>query len=122
MACILLVEDNELIREMVVLYLTRSGFELTTAVDGIDALRMVQQVQPDLILLDMGLPKLNGWQTMQRLRLRSETAHIPVIALTAYSMAEDRQRALDAGCAAFIPKPIEFPLLVETIHALLQRA
>lgn len=121
MARILLVEDDETIREMTATYLSKSGFEVVTAVDGIDALRLVGNARPELILMDMGLPKLNGWQTTQRLRARQETAHIPIIALTAYAMEEDRVRALNVGCSAFASKPIDFLDLLATINTLLAR-
>jgi two-component system cell cycle response regulator DivK len=122
MACILLVEDDELIRTMLVRLLKLSGYEVVSAADGVEALLAVGSARPDLILLDMGLPKLNGWQTTQRLRARRETAHIPIIALTAYVMDDDRRRALNIGCNAFVSKPIDFPDLLSTITRLLDAA
>jgi CheY-like chemotaxis protein len=119
MAQILVVEDDIAIRDMVAAYLQLSGFEVTMAADGIAALLQVQRARPDLILMDMGLPKLNGWQTTQRLRARQETRTIPIVALTAYALESDRQRALNAGCDAFAAKPIDFPGLLTTIQRLL---
>ena len=122
MTRILVVEDDSLIREMVGVYLTRSGFEVVTAEDGVQALVLVRSVRPDVILMDMGLPKLNGWQTTQRLRMRQETARIPIIALTAYALESDRQRALNVGCDDFEAKPIDFGKLIAKIQTLLVRA
>ncbi len=119
MTRILLVEDDGLIREMTQIYLTRVGFEVVTAEDGVQALLLVGRAQPDVILMDMGLPKLNGWQTTQRLRARPETARIPIIALTAYAMEDDQQHALAIGCDAFESKPIDFERLLTKIHALI---
>jgi two-component system, cell cycle response regulator DivK len=122
MACVFLVEDDEAVRVMVTTYLQRSGFTVVTANDGVQALLLLRSVQPDLIVMDMGLPKLNGWQTTQRLRARRDTAHIPIIALTAYALDKDRQHALSIGCDAFEPKPIDFDSLLTTINTLLARA
>ena len=122
MTRILVVEDDSLIREMVGVYLTRFGFEVVTAEDGVQALRLVRSVCPDVILMDMGLPKLNGWQTTQRLRMRQETARTPIIALTAYALESDRQRALNVGCDDFEAKPIDFGKLIAKIQTLLVRA
>lgn len=119
MTRILVVEDDLPIRDMITSYLERAGFTVLTATDGIQALLMVQRMQPDLILMDMGLPKLNGWQTTQRLRAREETRHIPIIALTAYALETDRQRALSVGCDAFEAKPIDFLNLIATMNRLL---
>ncbi len=116
---ILVVEDNEAIREILRNYLSRSGFEVVTVVDGIEALLKVSDYRPDLILMDMGLPKLNGWQTTQRLRARPESARIPIVALTAYVLDDERNQALHAGCDAFVAKPIDFTLLMSTITDLL---
>ncbi|MEI8307599.1 MAG: response regulator [Chloroflexales bacterium] len=119
MAHILVVEDDTLIREMLETRFTHFGFNVTTAADGIQALLLGRSTRPDVIVMDMGLPKLNGWQATQRLRARQETATIPIIALTAYAMDDDRKRALHIGCDAFEPKPINFTSLLNTIHRLL---
>lgn len=122
MARILVVEDDPPIREMVTTYLTLSGFEVITAVDGVQALLLVRNANPDVILMDMGLPRLSGWQTIQRLRARQDTARIPIIALTAYVLEDERRRAIGAGCDAFEAKPIDFPSLVSNINSLLARS
>lgn len=121
MTRILVVEDDVAIRDMIAAYLRLSGFHVTTAADGVQALLLVQSAQPELILMDMGLPKLNGWQTTQRLRSRQETRHIPIIALTAYALENDRQHAMHVGCDAFEAKPIDFTSLLATIQSLLDR-
>ncbi len=121
MTRILLVEDDSPIREMIGVYLTRFGFEVVTAEDGVQALMLVRSLRPDMILMDMGLPKLNGWQTTQRLCMRPETARMPIIALTAYALESDRQRALNIGCDAFEAKPIDFGKLLAKIQTLLVR-
>jgi DNA-binding response OmpR family regulator len=119
MTTILLVEDEPLIRELVSAYLRQSGFTLLLAEDGMQAVATASQTQPSLILLDMGLPKLSGWQTIQQLRANDTTARIPIIALTAYAMDDDRQRALELGCDAFEPKPIDFVSLIARMRALI---
>lgn len=108
MTRVLIVEDDQNISEMIVLRLSRAGFATVTAADGVQALLVARSARPDLILMDMGLPKLNGWQTTQRLRTREDTANIPIIALTAYALDEDRQRAFTIGCDDFEAKPIQF--------------
>lgn len=115
---ILLVEDEESIRSVVSTYLTHFGYQVTTACDGVEALRAVSEARPDLILMDMGLPKLNGWQTTERLRARRDSAAIPVVALTAYALSDERLRSMNAGCDAFVAKPIDFTMLLGTIQAL----
>jgi CheY-like chemotaxis protein len=119
MPCVLVVEDDPEIRELVITYLMQADFEVATAIDGIEALRVVRSVQPAVILMDMGLPKLNGWQTTQRLRARSDTAHIPIIALTAYVLEDERKRAIEIGCDAFEAKPINFESLLNKIRTLI---
>lgn len=121
MARILVVEDEPMVRDLVMTYLRMAGFEVIAAADGIEALRLAHSGQPDLVLMDMGLPKLNGWQTTHRLRSNPETAHLPIVALTAYALDEDRQRALNVGCNAFLAKPIDFPALLETIQSLINQ-
>jgi CheY-like chemotaxis protein len=119
MARILVVEDDYLIQDLVKTFLQQSGFEVITASDGVSALRLAHQAFPDLMLLDMGLPKLNGWQAARRLRSSPVTRHIPIIALTAYAMEDDHRRAMSAGCDAFESKPIDFASLLAKIMALL---
>ncbi len=120
MSTILLVEDNELNRDMLTRRLERKGFKIESAADGEAALQMVAQQHPDLILMDMNLPVLNGWSTCRALRADPATRAIPVIALTAHAMAGDEQKALDAGCDDYTTKPIDFPLLLAKINKLLK--
>jgi CheY-like chemotaxis protein len=119
LARILLVEDNELNRDMLSRRLERHGFDVAMAVDGIEALERVRAEAPDLILLDMSLPRLDGWSVAQRLEADDDTRAIPVIALTAHAMPADRERALAAGCDDFDTKPVELPRLLGKMRALL---
>ena len=119
MAKILLVEDDALNREMVTRRLAWEGFEVITAVDGAAAVALAESQQPDLILMDLGLPVLNGWQAAQRIKAAPITRAIPIIALTAYALTEDRERSLAAGCDDYEPKPIDFARLQAKIEALL---
>jgi len=118
---ILLVEDNEMNADMLSRRLARRGFEVVIAVDGEQGLRMAQSEAPDLILMDMSLPVMDGWQATRQLKAGSGTRGIPVIGLTAHAMAEDRKKALDAGCDDYDTKPVEFSRLLEKISALLAR-
>lgn len=104
---ILVVEDNQMNRKLVETVLRPGGYRLLIALDGEEAISMATREQPDLILMDLKLPKLDGYQAIQRLKSQSETAHIPVIALTAYALPEERERARAAGCDAYITKPID---------------
>jgi CheY-like chemotaxis protein len=115
---VLLVEDNEMNRDMLSRRLVRRGFDVETAVDGFDALKSVAKLKPDLILMDMNLPGLDGWETTRRIKADKDFASIKVIALTAHAMGEDRQKALDAGCDDFDVKPIDFKRLMGKIQAL----
>lgn len=116
---ILLAEDDELIREMMLRHLTLSGYHVVTVGDGAKAVLLARQERPDLILMDMGLPILNGWQASHRLKTSSDTRHIPIIAVTAFAMSDDRLRCLRAGCDAFESKPLNLDRLMGTIHQLL---
>jgi two-component system, cell cycle response regulator DivK len=116
---ILLVEDNEMNRDMLSRRLSRRGFAVSIAVDGQDGLDQVRSEPPDLVLLDMDLPVVDGWEVARRLKAAPETATIPIIALTAHAMVGDRDRALAAGCDDYDVKPVEFPRLLEKIDALL---
>ncbi|MFO0876420.1 MAG: response regulator [Gemmataceae bacterium] len=118
---ILLVEDNEMNRDMLSRRLARKGFEVLVAVDGGQGVEMAVAERPDLILMDMSLPVLNGWEATQKIRATTETARIPVIALTAHAMAGDEQRALEAGCDDYDTKPVELDRLLGKIQALLAR-
>lgn len=115
---ILIAEDDGMVREMLVRRLAMAGYETILVADGVRALIESVSAHPDLILMDMGLPILNGWQVTQRIKGRPETRHIPIIALTAYALSEDRQRALNAGCDEFEPKPIDFDQLLAKIDIL----
>ncbi len=119
MAKILLVEDNEENRDMLSRRLTRRGYEVVIAVDGGQGVAMAQSEIPDLILMDMDLPVLNGWEATRQLKAAPETQAIPIIALTAHAMMGDREKAIDAGCDDYDTKPIEFSRLIEKIEAFL---
>jgi len=121
MAKILLVEDNEMNRDMLSRRLLRKGFEVVMAVDGGQAVSMAESEHPDLILMDMSLPVIDGWEATRRVKAAKGTAHIPIIALTAHAMSGDREKALSAGCDDYDTKPIEMPRLLEKIDALLVR-
>ncbi|KGE05026.1 response regulator [Pseudohaliea rubra] len=114
---ILLVEDNELNRDMLRRRLTRAGFTVLTAGDGREALQRMEAEQPALVLMDMNLPVLDGWNACREARANPTTRAIPIIALTAHAMAADRQNALGAGCDDYATKPIDFPALLEKIEA-----
>jgi len=119
---ILLVEDHEELWDMMSRRLRRHGFEVVLAHDGQHALAQVDAEQPDLILLDMDLPIMDGWTVARTLRGDSASAPVPIIALTAHAMAEDRAKALSAGCDDYHPKPVDFPkLLIQIDDALLKR-
>jgi CheY-like chemotaxis protein len=118
MTRILLVEDNEMNRDMLSRRLTRRGFEVDLAVDGQEGLEKALNTTPDLVLLDMSLPLLDGWEVARQIRQQSG-ARIPIIALTAHAMSDDRNKALDAGCDEFDTKPVDLPRLLGKIEALL---
>jgi CheY-like chemotaxis protein len=119
MAKILLVEDNDFSRDMLSRRLTRRGHAVVMALDGVQALESAARERPDLILLDMSLPALDGWEVARRLKRDAVLRCIPVIALTAHAMSGDRERALEAGCDAFDTKPVEFDRLLDAIGRLL---
>ena len=116
---ILLVEDNEMNRDMLSRRLERKGYEVLIAVDGQNGVERVQADAPDLVLMDMSLPILDGWEATRRIKADPATLHIPVIALTAHAMSSDRDRALEAGCDDYDTKPIDFPRLLAKMDALL---
>jgi CheY-like chemotaxis protein len=118
---ILLVEDNDMNRDMLSRRLSRVGFKIIVAVNGLEALEQTMEENPDLILMDMSLPELDGWETTRRLKGDKSTQHIPIIALTAHALKSDRQGALEAGCNDFDIKPIDFPRLMEKIEGQLHR-
>jgi len=118
---ILLIEDNEMNRDMLSRRLARRGYEVVIAVDGAEGLAMARRETPDLILMDMSLPEMDGWETTRRLRSDEAIRHIPVIALTAHAMAGDRDKAIEAGCDDYDTKPVDLAQLQEKIDALLRR-
>jgi len=118
-AHILLVEDSDDNRNMLSRRLIRNNYKITCAVNGEEALAMVQSESPDLILMDMSLPKLDGWEVTRLLRENPEFAGLPIIALTAHAMSGDRERTLQAGCSDYDSKPIDLPRLLSKIEALL---
>ena len=122
MAKILLVEDNEMNRDMLSRRLARKGYEVFIAVDGAEGVLMAIAKVPDVILMDMSLPVLDGWQATQQIKADPETKMIPVIALTANAMAGDREKCLAAGCDDYDTKPVEFPRLLSKIEMLLKEA
>jgi CheY-like chemotaxis protein len=116
---LLYVEDNEMNRDMLSRRLQRRGFEVLIASDGEQGVAMAAAEKPDLILMDMSLPVLDGWQATRRLKAAPETKGIPVIGLTAHAMATDRDRCLEAGCDDYDTKPVELGRLLEKIERLL---
>lgn len=118
-ATILLVEDNEMGRDMLSRRLERRGFTLVTAEDGEEGVRLAREHQPDLILMDLSLPVLDGWDATRRLKSDDATKQIPIIALTAHAMTGDESRARAAGCNDFDTKPVDFARLISKIEAVL---
>ena len=118
---ILLVEDNELNRDMLARRLARAGFEVLLALDGQEGVDAARRERPDLVLMDMSLPCLDGWAATRVLKADPRTSSIPVIALTAHAMMGDREKALEAGCDEFATKPVDMRLLLETIEKFLPR-
>ena len=119
MAKILLVEDNEMNRDMLSRRLQRRGHDVVCAVDGAEGLELARTELPGLILMDMSLPVLDGWEASRQLKADPATSSIPIIALTAHAMSNDRERALEAGCDDYDTKPVELPRLLGKIDALL---
>jgi two-component system, cell cycle response regulator DivK len=119
MAKILLVEDNEMNRDMLSRRLIKKGYEVVLAFDGEQALEMARAESPDLVLMDISLPGLDGWEATRQLKAMPETQAIPIIALTAHAMAGDREKCLEAGCNDYDTKPVEFPRLLGKIQEFL---
>jgi len=117
---ILLVEDNEMNRDMLSRRLERKGYQVIMAVNGEEGVEMAKSEGPDLILMDMSLPVIDGWEATRRIKAGPETQKIPVIALTAHAMSGDREKALEAGCDDYDTKPIEFANLLIKIETLLR--
>lgn len=119
MTTILIVEDNEMNRDMLSRRLERKGYQILIAVDGEMGIAVARASLPDLILMDMSLPVVDGWEASRRLKADDALKHIPIIALTAHAMNNDRQKALEAGCDDYDTKPIELPRLLAKMEALL---
>jgi CheY-like chemotaxis protein len=119
---ILIVEDNEMNRDMLSRRLQRKGYSVHLAEDGEEGIRVAQSLFPDLILMDMSLPKLDGWEATRLLKERADTSRIPIMALTAHAMAGDRARAEEAGCDDYETKPIQFARLLQKIETLITKA
>jgi CheY-like chemotaxis protein len=117
---ILLVEDNEMNRDMLSRRLRRNGYEVVIAIDGQQGVEMASAESPDLILMDMSLPVIDGWEAARRVRENEATRKIPVIALTAHAMAGDREKAIEAGCDDYDTKPVEITRLLGKITALIE--
>ncbi|MCA9583920.1 MAG: response regulator [Myxococcales bacterium] len=120
MARILLVEDNEMNRDMLSRRLERKGHVVLIAVNGLQGVEMARAERPDLVLMDMSLPEIDGWEATRRVRADSEIGRTPIIALTAHAMDGDRQRVLDAGCDEYETKPVEMDRLLQKIERLLR--
>jgi CheY-like chemotaxis protein len=118
---VLIVEDNEMNRDMLSRRLARRGYEVLLAMDGAHGITMAESTRPDLILMDMSLPVIDGWEATRRLKANDETRAIPIIALTAHAMAGDEAKARDAGCDDFDTKPVEFDRLIGKIETWLSR-
>lgn len=116
---ILLIEDNEMNLDMLLRRLERQGYDVLIAMDGAKGVEMAQDELPDLILMDMSLPVMDGWEATRRLKADSNTENIPIIALTAHAIAGDREKCLAAGCDEYESKPVKFPKLLAKIQDLL---
>ena len=116
---ILLVEDNEMNADMLSRRLRRKGYRISLAVDGQEGIDLTRRLRPKLVLMDMSLPGIDGWEATRRLKDDPETRQIPIIALTAHAMSEDRQKALDAGCDEYDTKPVELRRLLRKIESLI---
>jgi len=119
MTKILLVEDNEMNRDMLTRRLSRQGFQICCAVDGPEGVAMAESEMPNLILMDVALGDMDGWEATTLIKARASTAEIPIIALTAHALASDRQKSVDVGCADFDTKPVDLPRLLSKINACL---
>ena len=119
MITILVVEDDAMNRDMIARYLAMHDYRVISAGDGANAVLLARKARPSLILMDMGLPILNGWQATHRLKSLPETCGIPIVALTAFAMAEDQAKCLAVGCDAFESKPVNFDRLLTTVQQLL---
>jgi CheY-like chemotaxis protein len=119
MAKILLVEDNEINRDMLTRRLRRCGFEVCSSIDGPTGVALASRERPDLILMDVALGAMDGWEATELIKASPQTAHIPVIALTAHALASDREKSVVVGCSDFDTKPVDMPRLLAKIHGCL---
>lgn len=119
MATILLVEDNEMNLDMLSRRLEKRGHQVLIAMDGLTGVNMAKSDRPELILMDMSLPVMDGWEATRQIKGSADTRHIPVIALTAHAIAGDREKCLEAGCDEYENKPVKFPQLIAKINAIL---
>jgi len=119
MSTILLVEDNEMNRDMLTRRLQRKGFNVVVACDGLQGHKLAHSEMPDLILMDISLPEMNGWEVTRLLKSEGDTRHIPIIALTAHALSSDREKAFEAGCDEYDTKPLDFARLMGKIENLL---
>ena len=122
MTHLVLVEDNELNRDMLIRRLVRRGYTVTWAGDGLEGVEAVKRERPAVVLMDLGLPVMDGWEATRALKANPETAGIPVIALTAHALSTDRDAAMEAGCDEYETKPVELDRLIEKIEALRAKA
>jgi two-component system, cell cycle response regulator DivK len=120
MARILLIEDNDLNRDIISRHLAHYKHQVLLAANGLQGIALARAELPDLIIMDMSLPLLDGWEATRQLKAIPETSSIPVIALTAHAMADDRQRSFEVGCSDYETKPIDFPKLLKKIEVLLE--
>ncbi len=121
MAKILVVEDNEMNRDMLSRRLQRKGYEVVLATNGAEGVEMTLSERPDLILMDMSLPVLDGWQATRQIKTNPETQTIPIVALTAHALAGDREKSIQAGCDEYETKPVDFPRLLGKIKSFLEK-
>jgi two-component system cell cycle response regulator DivK len=121
MVRVLLVEDNEMNRDMLARRLMRKGYDVSVALNGAQGLELAAEMAPDLILMDMSLPVLDGWEASRRLKADPALQGIPILALTAHAMSDDRTKALEAGCDDYDTKPVEFSRLLEKMETLLRK-
>ena len=119
MSKILIVEDNEMNRDMLSRRLARRGFDIVVAVDGEEGIKVASAESPDLILMDMSLPVMDGWEATRQLKGRDDTRNTPIIALTAHAMSGDRDKAMEAGCDDYLSKPVDLPQLLAKIEKIL---
>jgi len=122
MTCILLVEDHALNRDMLSRRLQRKGYRILEALNGEQAIRLAEQQHPQMILMDMGLPEMDGWEATRILKTCANTATIPIIGLSAHTMCSDRRRGIKAGCDDYDTKPVDFERLLTKIHRVLDRS